>query len=83
MFSNEFVRMKQNLPDRRPASAHGRTPEQQRVAALAEEQGYTVTDRLDIRNDKIGFIQDGQRFPWQETRAQMAHVRALPMAQEL
>ncbi len=83
MFSQEFVRMKQNLPFSRPVSAYARTPEQQKAATLAESEGYTVTDRLHIRNDKIGFIQDGQRFPWQESRAQMANVRALPMAQKL
>lgn len=83
MFSQEFERMKQNLPSSRPVSAFARTPEKQKAANLAESEGYTVTDRLHIRNDKIGFIQDGQRFPWQEDRAQMANVRALPMAQKL
>jgi len=83
MFSQEFVRMKQAVPFSRPTSAYVRTPEQQKAAALAESEGYTVTERLDIRNDKIGFIQEGQRFPWQESRAQMANVRALPMAQSL
>ena len=84
MFSQQFTRMKMNVPYVRPQSGYARTESQIKQAALAESEGYTVTaQKTEIRNDKIGFIQGGMRFPWQLKREQIASVRELPMAKSL
>ena len=76
--AEQFVRMKRSTRSSRPHSADSRLSlAQQAELAQAQAEGWTVSERMHIKNDAIGFIQDGRRFPWQEDRAANNHLKEI------
>ena len=76
--AEQFVRMKRSTRSSRPHSADSRLSlAQQAELAQAQAEGWTVSERMHIKNDAIGFIRDGRRFPWQEDRAANNHLKEI------